>query len=214
MSEFKVDLQLAKRVLETVDAGLCSGIGKPVPGQMCVEAAVCYAMGLPHGDEPTCVSKAVRSVKIGLNDSIWSSNTTRARGMRKLAIAQLGSKDVIDDIEFVKQLSKMTITKIVPRALRYAASIHPDLIHKQALEYAAVGCEIEGREAASAAAWAAASEAAWAASEAARAARAASEAASEAASVDNELTLFADEVTEILVQMKSPGCEFLYLCEE
>lgn len=36
---------LAKKVLETVDAGLCSGLGNPKPGEMCVEAAVCFAYG-------------------------------------------------------------------------------------------------------------------------------------------------------------------------
>ena len=45
----------ARKVLKTVDAGLCSGKGVPEPGKMCIEAAVCYAFGLPHGDEPPCV---------------------------------------------------------------------------------------------------------------------------------------------------------------
>ena len=50
---------IAAKVLETVDAGLCSGVGKPVPGEMCVEAAVCYALGLPHSDNPDCVAPAL-----------------------------------------------------------------------------------------------------------------------------------------------------------
>jgi hypothetical protein len=45
---------VARKVLKTVDAGLCSGLGNPTPGEMCVEAAVCYALDLPHGDEPSC----------------------------------------------------------------------------------------------------------------------------------------------------------------
>ena len=52
----EITQEIAAKVLEIVDAGLVGGVGKPVPGQMCVEAAVCYAMGLPHGDEPTCVA--------------------------------------------------------------------------------------------------------------------------------------------------------------
>lgn len=30
-----ISLKVAKKVLETVDAGLCSGLGKPVPGPAC-----------------------------------------------------------------------------------------------------------------------------------------------------------------------------------
>src|SRR5258708_5760559 len=91
----------AKKVLEVVDAGLSSGIGKSKPGSMCVEAAVCFALGLPHGDDPGCVSLALRELKIRLNDNPWSSNEERAKGLRRLAVAQLGSKGELDEIEFI-----------------------------------------------------------------------------------------------------------------
>src|SRR5262245_31084708 len=107
----------ARKVLEVVDAGLCDGKGIPTPGQMCVEAAVCFALGLPHGDDPPCVGRAVRGFKISLNDSCWSSNEARAKGLRRLAIAQLGS-DCIDQTEFVTKLQQAVIRKIVPEALR------------------------------------------------------------------------------------------------
>ena len=80
---------IAAKVLVVVDAGLVNGKGKPVPGQMCVEAAVCFAMGLPHSDEPPCVAPALRALKIRLNDSNWSSDQARAKGLRRLALAQL-----------------------------------------------------------------------------------------------------------------------------
>ena len=51
---------VARKVLNTVDAGLVLGVGKPILGQMCIEAAVCFALGEPHGDEPSCVAPAVR----------------------------------------------------------------------------------------------------------------------------------------------------------
>ena len=70
----KPTLKIARKVLDTVDAGLCGGLGNRKPGEMCVEAAVCYAYGLPHGDNPPCVSKALRSFKIAINDKSWSSN--------------------------------------------------------------------------------------------------------------------------------------------
>jgi hypothetical protein len=88
----KIDESVAKRVLKVVDKGLVNGVGKPEPGRMCVEAAVCYAIGQKHDDDPVCVHDDVRSLKIDMNDSLaWSDDKARARGMRRLAIAQLGT---------------------------------------------------------------------------------------------------------------------------
>jgi hypothetical protein len=127
---------------------------------MCVEAAVCYALGQPHGDDPECVNDAVRRFKIVLNDSKWSSNQARAQGMRKLAIAQLGTNDPsFDKAKFIELLIEQTIRQIVPHALRVAAKAAKDE-RKAFLEEAALRCERDGdraaawnaREAASAAA--------------------------------------------------------------
>lgn len=57
--------------------GLCRGVGDR-EGQMSIEAAICAALDLPHGDEPEYVASAVRSFKITLNDSNWSSPEARA----------------------------------------------------------------------------------------------------------------------------------------
>ena len=265
----ELNLVMARKVLDTVDAGLCSGLGKPILGQMCVEAAVCYAMGLPHGDNPDCVSAAVRALKIGLNDKPWSSNAARAQGLRRLAIAQLGSKGAVDNAEFCKRVSELTIRKFVPLALHAAAFIHPDQSHKTALEAAAKQCELEGsgsaaesavnaanaawsarsaaesaersaRNAAESAAWSARSaersarnaaesaaesaanaaesaawSAAWSARSAAeRSARRAAESAAWSAAYDEVLYAFAEDVVQILIEMKVPGCQWLYLTEQ
>ena len=137
----KVNRELAAKVLSIVDHGLSNGLGDPVEGKMCVEAAVCFAMGLPHGDEPPCVSQAVRKLKIQLNDACWSSNEARAKGMRRLAIAQLGTIEDFDDREFAKRVSRIAIEKVVPRALRHAAKCHPSPEHREVLEEAALLCE-------------------------------------------------------------------------
>lgn len=129
------------KVLTTVDAGLVEGVGKPIPGQMCVEAAVCHAMGLPHSDHPVCVGGAVRAFVVHLNDSRWSSSTARAAGMRKLAVAQLGSER-IDQQVFADIVAEQTIRRIVPIALRAAAKTNP--AYAELLEAAAVRCESEG----------------------------------------------------------------------
>jgi hypothetical protein len=238
MSTQEITREIAAKVLQVVDAGLVKGVGVAKPGQMCVEAAVCYALGLPHGDDPECVSRAVRALKINLNDKNWSSNKARAKGLRRLAIAQLGSRDAIDDREFVRRVAELAIRTCVPTALRAAASMHKDPKHKAALIEAASRCErdrtreaaIGAKRVADAAAYAAASAAAYdayaaaydaasaaayaAADDAAYAAAAAayaSYASDDDAARDKILSDFAEGVVQVLISMNAPGCQFLDL---
>lgn len=138
----EITRDIAIKVRDTVDAGLVNGVGEAKPGFMCVEAAVCFALGLPHGDDPGCVSPALRRLKIGLNDRQWSSPAARAAGLRRLAIAQLGSAGVLDDRVFMVRVAEMTIRKAVPVGLRAAARRNPKFAER--LEAAAVRCEQEG----------------------------------------------------------------------
>ena len=196
----EITREIAIKVRDTVDAGLVKGVGIQVPGQMCVEAAVCYAMGLPHSDEPPCVSPAIRQLKIQLNDSAWSSDKARGAGMRRLALAQLGSAGVVADVDFVRRVVEMTIRRFIPIALRAAASIHPLAEHKVAMEKAAVQCEQASTLDCEAAAQAA-EAAGWAAG---RAAAVAAEAAGWAAEEqDKLLSDFAEGVVHVLIEMKA-----------
>ena len=236
MKNKQITRAIAKKVLATVDAGLVSGLGTPQPGKMCVEAAVCYALGLPHGDNPSCVAPLLRALKIKLNDSNWSSDQARAKGMRKLAVLQLGTAGVLDEKEFLRRVVDMTIRKIVPRALLSAAGMKTNAAHKEKLEAAAKKCAEDGTresalEAKSAAAYAAAAHAAAraaayaaaaaayaAAADAYAAAAAAAYAAANAADAkknarDESLAFFADEVAQILIDMMVPGIEWLDLLE-
>ena len=197
--EVKVNRTLAKKILELVDTGLCKGLGKAEPGNMCIEAAVCYAMGLPHDDKPPCVHPYVRQLKISINDCEWSSNAARAKGMRRLAIAQLGTADTLNGEEFNKRIVHLVLTASLPRALRHAASVHPYKAHAEKLEFHAKQCE--GLKFGD-------SKAANAAANAAKAADAA-----HAAARDKELSIFAEEVVQVLIKMKAPGCEWLDLTE-
>jgi hypothetical protein len=129
----------AAKIIELLQHGLVEGVGKPEPGKMCVEAAVCYALGEPHGDTPTCVGSAVRAFKIRLNDAKWPSNQARADGLREIAIAQLGSNE-IDQREFAKRVTLKVIQQITPIALRSAAKAVP--AHEVALNAAATACEV------------------------------------------------------------------------
>jgi hypothetical protein len=239
MTQIEISREVAAKVLSVVDAGLSEGVGKPEPGQMCVEAAVCYALGLPHGDDPKCVSQALRRLKINLNDSKWSSNAARGRGLRRLAVAQLGSAGVLDEREFAKRCAELAVRKMVPLALRAAASIQKHATHKQKLIDAANRCEkdgtreaaLEGKTAAATAAYDAAdaaanaADAAYAAANAAdaaydaaayaayAAANAATAAYAAANARDKILSDFAEDVVQILVALRAPGCAWLDLTE-
>ena len=143
---------IARKVRDTVDAGLVLGRGKQVAGQMCVEAAVCFALGLPHSDHPPCVGAAVRSYKIKINDANWSSRAARARGMRRVAIAQLGS-DAIDQRAFADYVCIEGVKRILPIALRAVAKAVPG--HADAILATIPACEAavtldDARQAASA----------------------------------------------------------------
>ena len=103
----RITEERAQRVLEVVDAGLCNGMGEPELGKMCVEAAVCFAFGEDHNDEPKCVDRQLRSLKIDINDHhVWSSDKSRAKGLRRLAVAQLGTKTKFDSAKFLEQVGE------------------------------------------------------------------------------------------------------------
>jgi hypothetical protein len=109
---------IAKKVLEVVDAGLVEGVGDPIPGQMCVEAAVCYAMGEDHNDQPRCVAPSVRDLKIALNDSgPWKSDKDRANGLRRLAIAQLGTVGMNQE-KFDYKVKELAVRMVLPYLIK------------------------------------------------------------------------------------------------
>lgn len=130
----------AEKILKLLSYGLPFGnSSEPVLGGMCVEAVVCHALGEPHGDAPSCVGVKVRSAKIRLNDSAWSSDTARAEGMKRIAIAQLGS-DKINQIRFEDIINEKVIRRIIPMVLRKKANNStPD--YADELEQAALACE-------------------------------------------------------------------------
>lgn len=119
----KITVAVARKVLKVVDAGLGTGLGDPKLGKMCVEAAVCYAMGEVHGDHPRCVTHAIVKTKININDhdvfEIFDNgvknNKLRAKVLRRLAIAQLGSRGVITDYQWKEALEEMCINKYYPK---------------------------------------------------------------------------------------------------
>src|SRR5262245_9762431 len=138
----EITREIATKVRDVVDAGLSNGLGTPEPGKMCVEAAVCYAIGLPHGDDPACVAPSLRRLKIGLNDRAWLSPRACAKGLRRIALSQWGRAGVLDEQEFRRRVVDMTIRKAVPVGLRAAARVNPQFADR--LKAAALRCEQEG----------------------------------------------------------------------
>jgi hypothetical protein len=217
------------KINELLSYGLQTGLGSPEPGKMCVEAVICHALGLEHSDDPRdCVMQSLRHLKIRLNDSSrWKSNQSRAEGLWRLAIAQLGSAGTVDEGEFVRRVARMTIQTIVPSALRSAARVLTGE-HPTKLLALAAKCETEPTRAnaqeaydaaaaatayaatTTAAATAAAAYAAYAAAyaEAAYAAYAEADYA-DAYAADKVLADYAEAVVQILIDMDAPGCRWL-----
>lgn len=109
-----ITLERAKKVLAVVDKGLIAGIGEPIPGEMCVEAAVAYAFGEKHTDQPKCVAPFIRSIKIDMNDEgDWSSPQNRASGLRRVAIAQLGTAGKITETQFWTEVTRLLHPKLM-----------------------------------------------------------------------------------------------------
>jgi hypothetical protein len=132
---FEVNTFDIQKFDEILAKGLSKGLGDE-NGQMCIEAAICNVLGLPHSDDPECVASSVRDYKIRLNDADWSSSEARAKGLRNLGLAQLGSLGIVKDYEFSQRICLLTIQKLIPALLR---EIFPDNAECLA---AATQCEI------------------------------------------------------------------------
>jgi hypothetical protein len=207
--------------------GLSSGVGER-SGQMCIEAAICAVLDLPHDDDPGCVAPAVRAFKIKLNDGRWSSPAARAKGLRELGLAQLGSAGTITDEQFTDLLAERTIRVLIPRLFRTILVKHPDClaaaercekegtVYAAYAAYAAADAAYAAADAAYAAAYTAdaaravcAADAAYAAACAAYAAAYTACAADAARAADEYLLLSAQIALDVLAELKSPGCALL-----
>lgn len=117
---FDITEDMAKKVLKVVKKGLTSGGGEPVLGQMCVEQAVAFALEYEYNDAPKCVEAEIRSTKITINDmsGIWDTNKQRAKDLKRIAIAQLGSKNVVSKKDFDAGVKKLVFMKYAPRLIQ------------------------------------------------------------------------------------------------
>lgn len=103
--------EVAENVIRILKPGLIENIGRRQfkdsddsegyfePGKMCVEQAVHQAEGGDGSqDHPACVLVCIAEIKIELNDRGWNTNKSREKGMRKIAVAQLGSNQINEQV--------------------------------------------------------------------------------------------------------------------
>jgi hypothetical protein len=83
---------IVDRVKKLVGYGLSDGLGDRGRGTMCVQACVNAALEDAHDDQPKCVPQNRTDFGIALNDRAgWSSDEARGKGLKRWAIAQLGT---------------------------------------------------------------------------------------------------------------------------
>ena len=200
----------AKNVLKIVRAGLRKGgNGDPTPGNMCVEQAVCIGLGLPFSDNPECVDSVYRSFKIRLNDANWSSNKTRAKGMERSALVQLGSKGTIDSEALRLGLVKLAQGKWLPKIMRMIADKYEN---KEEIIEAALLCEQDPNSVNCISAEKLLRKTAAYAADAADAAYAAAAADAAAADArDKFLAEAAEDGVQLMVSLGAPGAKWLEL---
>ncbi|MCC7531170.1 MAG: hypothetical protein IT342_21870 [Candidatus Melainabacteria bacterium] len=154
----KITEQIALQVLAVVDQGLYAGPGHELPGQMGLEAAICFALGERKSDQPSCVTPALSRFCLDFSRGHWSSSAARAQGLRRLAIAQLGTANSLDEVLFEQHLTAATVRRLLPKAVRYLAYTCQEP-HRANLLETARQCECEATKYASLKAFNAAADA-------------------------------------------------------
>jgi hypothetical protein len=142
MLHMEITEQIARKVLRTVDAGVTTCLGVRVPGHMGVQAAVCYAMDEPHGDEPSCVAEPVRGCVLDLSAYFAGTSMPRSKALRRIAIAQLGTAGTLDDWTFINKLNQAMVGKMLSKCLRMVAPKYSEPLARKFL-IAASQCETE-----------------------------------------------------------------------
>lgn len=109
MNKVKITKEHVFNIVDRIDrqGGLPRGLTDTVNGNtsLCVEAVINHVVHQEYGqDNPACVSPLIRSLSISLNDDYsWSSPYCRGEGLKRLAIAQLGSNS-LDQEELERKL--------------------------------------------------------------------------------------------------------------
>jgi hypothetical protein len=88
-----------QKLIKTIKPGLSCGLGNPEPGEMCIEAAVCYSLGLPHGDNPPCVEAQVLCEELYAAKSAKSAEYAAKSGEKILIKAAKNCLEVLKEMK-------------------------------------------------------------------------------------------------------------------
>lgn len=119
MSEISKEVVLL--IIADLERQLASSAENSVAGRMIVQQAVCAAFAERYLETPSTVAPMLSAVTIGLNNATWSSDFECGKGMRRLAIAQLGTAKDFDSNRFLYCLAGVLVRKWLPRLLRHMA---------------------------------------------------------------------------------------------
>ena len=180
------------------DIKLIAGMGNRDAKELCVMSLAALIANEPHTDHPVCACPVLTAVAVQLNDGLWwASDDERTVALKPLAAKLVGTRGT--DALALRRADvfvNLALRVWTPRALDYAASIHPIEMHCEVLrEHAS---KLRGSPTAAHAH--ADADAAYAAAAAAYAAVATS---------DKYLLLSASLALEVLRELKSPGVEWI-----
>lgn len=209
------------------------GTGEQLPAWRCESYTFYYPL-LPHDDDTKCVGWAVRYLVFHINNREWSSDEARAAGLRKLAVAQLGS-DQLDQFRFAELVALKTVQKLCPLLFAELAKLAETDEDRESMKSAGRDCaevtsleeaiEVLNRDIASARGLPHTLEIARSSAHALAHGHILAHALDLALFLaltldhviaitsDEALTMLADICLEVLVEMGSPGCQHLGLCE-
>lgn len=131
---------VAQNVRNAINAGLAP---ETFPRQS-IKQAVCSGLGFEPGEEADLIEPVLRSFVIELDNDNWYGETARLDGMRDLAIAQLGTADVLDGKAFSDKALKHVVQTVIPKMIRLLAEQLPEAPSMVALREAADRLEAEG----------------------------------------------------------------------
>lgn len=218
----EVNADIVNKILAIVDQGLIGNKGNK-PGRFCVEQCIDYVAnveranikgeklekGFVPDDEPDCVSESVRGFKIGLNDDgNWLNIGHRARGMRRLAIVQLGSVGIVKAKDFNAGL-KVIKNRLIHQHNDAAIKTIRESVIKQLMKsnkstelydiLTDAANDIDNEELEPPSNYESYTEYL-------------DRCQLSAKDMAKALHDYAEEVVQLLVQLKSPGAKFLHLC--
>jgi hypothetical protein len=118
---------------QILSRGLCKGLSDA--DDVCIEGAIALASGEKLNHSPKCVARVLHGLGIQMNDlTVWASRESRAKGLYKFGLAQVGTrdsttdKDKIDTNQFLAKLDGYIVSKAVVDCVVHAFHNVPEVL--------------------------------------------------------------------------------------